>query len=392
MIPSMPIDENEVFNTAHALGPMVAGAADRAEAERAVVSDVISSLRDAGVFRLCVPRALGGVEGHVSTLLRTIETVAESDASTGWCVMIGATSGLVAGYLDDASGAEVFARNPSVVTGGVFAPSGKAVAEAGGFRVSGRWAFASGISHCDWLMGGCLVMDEGRPRTLPGGAPDVRLMLFPREEVEVIDTWTVSGLCGTGSHDMQVSDVFVPAGRSASLVSDLPHAPGPLYRFPVFAVLAAGIAAVSLGVARRAIDEIVALASVKTPTGSRKRLGARAYTQMSVAEGEATLGSARAFLFETVGEAWAAAETGAAIPVTEKARLRLAASHAVKAAAAVVDRMYELGGGTSVYRTSVLQRCLRDVHTATQHLMVSQSTYELAGRVLLGEDVDTSQL
>ena len=306
--------------------------------------------------------------------------------------MIGATSGLLSAYLPDATAREIYAQAPHVITGGVFAPYGKATVVAGGYRVTGRWPFASGCEHCTWLMGGSVVLDHGTPRLLPNGQADSRLMLFPATDAEIIDTWTVSGLRGTGSHDVAVSELFVPDGRSASLITDRSCQPGPLYTFPVFGLLALGIAGVALGIARSAIDELVQLAGAKTPTGSRKRLGERAVIQMHVAEAEALLRSARAFLFDAIGDAWHAAQSAGAISVTQRAVLRLAATHATTSAGKVVDLMYNAGGGTSVYATSPLQRQFRDIHVVTQHMMVAPATYELTGRLFLGIDTDTTML
>jgi alkylation response protein AidB-like acyl-CoA dehydrogenase len=202
----------------------------------------------------------------------------------------------------------------------------------------------------------------------------------------------VSGLRGTGSHDIVIEDRVVPAARSVSLVTDRPRATGALYRFPVFGLLALGIAAVALGIARRALEELIALAAAKTPTGSRRRLAERAAVQADVAWAEATLGAGRAFLFDAIGQAWTCAVAGDALTLAHRARLRLGATHAVTAAAAAVDRMYNAGGGTAIYATSPLQRCFRDVHVATQHVMVAPPTLELVGRVLLGVDADTAML
>ena len=344
----------------------------------------MQSLARAGVFRLCVPRALGGEEAEPATLLAVLEELGRADGSTGWCAMIGATSGLVSAYLPDAEARAIYGASPEVVSGGVFAPSGEAVREDGYYRVTGRWRFASGCEHCDWLMGGCLVRDDGPPRA--------RMVLFPASDAEIIDTWTVSGLRGTGSHDIAVHDLRVPGTRSVSLGHDRPVATGALYAFPLFGLLALGIAAVALGIGRRALDEILALASAKTPTGGRRTLAERSTVQAQLAEAEATLGAARALLRETVEEAWGAARALNTIDVALRARLRLAATHATAASARVVDAGYTAGGGTAVYADSPLQRAFRDVHVVTQHMMVAPATWELCGRLLLGLETDTTLL
>jgi alkylation response protein AidB-like acyl-CoA dehydrogenase len=377
---------------ARSLYPVLAAASSRIETERQLPADVAAALKASRLFRLCVPTRYAGLEASPVDMVDAISEIARADGSAGWCVAIGATSGLLAGYLADADAKEIYGADPESVSGGVFAPRGQAVAEGESWRMRGRWPFASGIGHCSWLMGGCVVVENGKPALLPGGLPDSRLLIFPAAEATVHDTWSVSGLCGTGSHDMEVADLLVPRSRAVSLMTDRPRVDSPLYKFPVFGCLAIGIASVSLGLARRAIDELVELAGGKTPTGSRKRLADRAFVQMQVAEGEASERSARAFLRETVAATADEAARNGEIGVKQRALLRLSACHAVTLAKRAVDAMYDAGGGTSIYKTSPLQRCFRDVHTASQHLMVSSSTLELAGRVLAGVDTDATQL
>ena len=361
------------------------------EQARRLPQDIATRMAADGLFRLCVPKALGGLEVEAAELLRSIEALAVADGAAAWCLMIGATSGMTAAYLEPETGAEIYA-DPATVTGGVFAPRGRAEIDGEEFVVSGRWQWASGSSHCRWLMGGCLVTENGKPRMLEGGVPEARMVLFPAEAATIHDTWYASGLCGTGSNDMEVKELAVPRRRSVSIATDRPFHDGPLYAFPIFGLLALGIAAVGLGLARRAIDELAELAGAKVPTGARRPLAERAATQADFARAEALLASARAFYFDAVAEAWNRAEADGAIPVDLRARLRLCATHATETSARVVDLMYNLGGGTSVYRLSALQRCFRDVHVVTQHMMVAPATYELAGRALLGLPGDMSML
>lgn len=387
-----PLPSESPVERARSIHSLLAESSSRIEEERRLPDEVVSALKTSQLFRLCVPRRFAGLEARPIDVVEAVAEVARADGSSGWCVAIGATSGLLAGYLSDEDAGEIYGSDPTSVTGGVFAPRGQAVAEGDSFRMGGRWPFASGIGHCSWLMGGCVVLDDGKPRLLPNGMPDSRLLLFPAAEATVHDTWSVSGLCGTGSHDMEVRNLLVPATRAVSLMTDRPRTTAPLYRFPVFGFLAIGIAAVSLGLARRAIDELVDLAGGKTPTGSRRRLADRGFVQIQIAEAEAASRSAWAFLIDTVGETWRHAERDGEVGLRQRALLRLSACHAVTASKRAVDAMYDAGGGTSIYRTSPLQRCLRDIHAASQHLMVSSSTLELAGRVLAGVDVDVSQL
>jgi alkylation response protein AidB-like acyl-CoA dehydrogenase len=387
-----PAVTTAAVDAARNLAATIRDAADATERGRRVPPELVAALARAGLFRLCVPRALGGGEADVATLLGAIEEVARADGSTGWVVMIGATTGLVSAFLPDAAAREIYGCDANTITGGVVAPRGKATAVAGGYRVSGRWAFASGCQHCAWLMGGCLVVDDGKPDLLPSGAPNPRLMIFPSADAEIVDTWTVSGMCGSGSHDIAVRDLIVPRERAVSLVTDRPRHEGPLYAFPLFGLLALGISAVATGIARTAIDELVELAGGKTPSGSRRTLAERTAVQAQVADAEATLESARALVRDTVGETWEAAKSRGEITPDQRARLRLAATHATRSAARATDLMYDAGGGTSIYATSRLQRCFRDVHVATQHVMVAPASLELAGRLLLGLETDTAML
>jgi len=291
------------------------------------------------------------------------------------------------GFLHEEVAREVFGPTDAT-TCGVFAPMGRATPVEDGYRVTGRWAFASGCEHSQWRMGGALV--EGASDSLPGGGPDVRSMLFRAEDTHVIDTWDVSGLRGTGSHDLEVSDVFVPAARSFSLITDKPR--GSLHGVPFFGALAAGVAAVALGIARSAIDTLVALARVKQPVGAKRSIAHRELVQLAVARAEAKVGAARAFLYAAVEAAGAAASAGGAEGIGARAQLRLAACHAAREAAAAVDLVYDAAGATSIYAKSPLSRCFRDVHVATQHIMVSPTTELQVGRLLVGLETDTATL
>jgi alkylation response protein AidB-like acyl-CoA dehydrogenase len=365
--------------------------ADEAERQRRLPAELSRELADAGFYRLCVPKSLGGGEAEPAELLGVVEALAEGDAAAGWCVAVCATAGMLGAYLEPEDAATVY-TDPAGVVGGVFAPSGRAVANGDRLTVSGRWRFCSNVDNCTWLMGGCVVFDGDAPRLLEGGRPDIRLVLMPAGSVDVIDTWSVSGLRATGSHDIAVDGLDVPAGRAASLITDAPREPGPLYAFPPFGLLAASIAAVALGTARGALDELGELAGVKTPTLSTRKLAERAATQSGVARAEAAVRAARALLYDATARCWTAAQEGGEISVELRAGLRLASTHAVEAAAGAIDEAYRLGGGSAIYETSPLQRRFRDVHAATQHMLVGPATWELAGRSLLGLEFDASQL
>lgn len=376
---------------AQRVAPHARALAERIEQERALPRELVDELLGAGLLSLCLPRALGGGEAHPAQMVSALEELARADGATAWCAMVASTSSLLGAYLPPQEAELIYAGGRSV-TGGVFAPRGRAERRGGAYVVDGRWSFVSGVTHCDWVLGGCVVHDDGEPVLLEDGSPDVRLMLMPIDGVEVIDTWSVSGLRGTGSHDMTAIAQPVPAARGVSLLIDRPRHPGALYSFPLFGLLAVGIAAVALGIARGAVEDLVSLAGAKTPASGRRTLAERATVQALLARAEAALRAARGLVLREVDAAWLAAERGGAMPEEHRLGLRLAASHATEVAAEVVTSMYHSGGGTSIYDSSPLQRRFRDVHVATQHMMVAPATWELAGRLLLGLPTEARQL
>lgn len=371
----MTADALAVLDAARGLAPSIQDRAAEIEQGRRLPLDLVDQMATAGCFRLALPADLGGIEAHPARQVEVIEELARADGSVGWVAMIGSVTAVFGAYLPESSAKEIYATDPDVVTGGVFAPIGRATREGDGWRATGRWPFASGSQHCRWLLGGCVADDQ------------VIGLLFNADDVEIIDTWTVSGLRGTGSHDMAVDNVWVPDDRSLPVLTMAPQRGGTLYRFPFFGLLALGIGAVSLGIARRSIDEMIALSA----TGGR-RAAKRSAVQGAVARAEAQLGAVRSGVMDQVHRAWDEAEAGGEVPVERRARLRAAITHAARASADITRSMYDIGGGASLYDSNPLQRCFRDAHVATQHIMVGTPTFEMAGRVLLGLDTDTSQL
>lgn len=383
MTPLSPLLER-----AQRLATLLAARSSEFEAHRRLPSDLVEALHDAGLLRLSVPLAFQGAELPLSTQMRVVETLATGDAATAWCVMIANCTALACAYLEDPVVAELFA-DPRSVACGVFAPKGMAVPSEGGFLVSGLWAFGSGCEHSAWRLGGVCVFENNEPKMLAPGVPDLRLALMRASETQVIDTWKVSGLCGTGSHDLAAEKVFVPTHRMISPLRDPVLREGGLYRLPLFCFLAAQVATVAVGIARAAIDSFKELAVCKVPMGTQKPLAQRSLVQSQVAEAEALYRSARAFLFESVAQL--EAETGS--PSLEQRSLcRLAATHAARSCARAVDLMYEAGGGSAIYSENPLQRHFRDVHVVTQHIMVSGGFLETAGKQLLGQEVPLGQL
>ena len=267
---------------------------------------------------------------------------------------------------------------------GVFAPAGKASVSNGEVTVSGRWQWGSGTQNANWILGGSLV-EAGNSK------PSQHMILMPAEQIGFLDTWHVSGLQGTGSTDYEVSNLTLPDSHIVGFGEQRPPRT-PLYQFPQFTLLAIGIGAVALGIARAAIDELVRLAQSKKRINSTSTLADRAHSHLEVARAEATLRSARAFYYQTIEEAWLVAEAGERVSIEQRRDIRLATTYAVEASIKTVNAMYTLGGGSAVYADSPLQRHLRDVHMTSQHIMVAPSTLETVGRLYLGFDAQTSTL
>ena len=296
--------------------------------------------------------------------------------------MVGIGNNVASGYMREAGAREVFA-DVTAPTAGLAAPAGAAVREDGGVRVSGRWPFASGITHCDWVWAGCVVTEGGQPRMTEHG-PEVVHVCMPVGEVVVHDTWHVSGLCGTGSHDVSAADVFVPEQRTFALLDPAGHRPEPLYQMPPLGQFVYQLASVGLGIARGALDELAALAQTKVPTLYTAVLADRPAVQVALARAEAALGGARAFLYDTVEDLWQTVSAGRAPSERQLALSRAAATHAVETAATVARTACTLGGGGALYASSSLQRHARDAEAMTHHFTVAPHTWEEAGRVLLG--------
>lgn len=360
------------------------------ETTRRLPADIARRMGEAGFYRLFIAERWGGLEVPPAVAAQVFEALAQGDAACGWVAFIGATTGLALARMTDAAVRELFAAPETLITG-VFAASGNAVKVDGGFRVNGRWQWGSGSPNADWIGGGCTLIEEGKLLTNSAGVPRNHMLFFRAADVHSLDTWHTSGLRGTGSTDFEVRDLFVPEARASGyLVRELPDRP--LFRFPQFALLAHGVAAVAMGIARASIEELIRIAVEKKRYGSSVTLANRAHAQLEVAVAEARLRSARAFFYETIDAGWSLALEGVPVPLSLRRDLRLATTHAMQASRQVVDSMYTLAGGSAVYETSPLQRQLRDVHVASQHIMVSSNTLETIGQLLFGVETNTATL
>lgn len=383
--------DNPVLDAARALQPEFAERAQEMEDVRRLPADLARKMAETSMFRMITPAIYGGLESTPREIVDVVEAVAEANASAGWCAMIACTTAMNAAYMAPEFAREVYA-DPLTITGGVFAPMGKAVVDGDDYIVSGRWQWGSGSANCTWLCGGCMVFEDGEMRTLPNGRPDARMMVFPADEVELIDTWHVMGLKGTGSGDLAVDNIRVPKGRSVSLVADKPNVDGALYKFPAFGLLALGVAATALGNTRGTLAAFADLARVKKNQGSAKTLSERVNVQTEMAKMTAAFRAARSYLHDEIDQTWEVAQNSDEIPVERRAALRMACTHMVRTGADIARNCYDLGGGAALFQSSDLQRRFRDAHAMTQHIVTAPGTWELTGRLLFGLPTDAGMV
>lgn len=367
-----------VIERARSLHDLVASRA--ASAERAVApdADVVRAMAEAGLFSICVPQSLGGAEADPLTTIAVIDAIAQADGAAGWVLMIGVeTTGIGASHFLPDTARSVFA-SPDVVVCGALNPVGTATRTDGGFRIRGRWPFASGSQRADWFWGQCVVVDGEPGETIEA--------LVRRDHYEVLETWNSPGLRGSGSHDVLVDDLFVPDSHITRTRSVRPTGTGNLSRVPFTSRLAYNKVGVATGIAHGAIGHFVALASERSPRLTGTLLRDRPRAQRAVADAEALLGGARGFCNDVIGEMWRIVVEGGRPSKRQQALVRLACSDAVKRCAEAVTGLYEASGTAMSDMDHPLARCFRDIHVVGQHIMVSPHAIDDAGRVLLGLD------
>ena len=373
--------ESDPVARARELQPLVREAAAQAERERRLPEHVAQAMAKVGLFRVAAPREFGGAERDPATQIRTIEAIGEADGSAAWNLMIGIENfGLLS--LGFARGRELFA-DPLVIVAGSTAAFGRAERVDGGYRVIGQWQFVSGCHNAHYFAGLVVVHEKGAP--VIGEPP--RFAVVPRAAFEILDTWHVAGLRGSGSHDVRVDDVLVPENDTLSFVPGvLPQGAldSPVTRIPPGSRLAYNKVGVALGIARAAIDTFVELATGKVPRFSSSKLRERPVAQRAVARAEARLRGARAFVLESVAELWDAVSAGREFPNRDRALLQIACSDAALACADAVDTVAEAAGTSANRLDSPLERQARDVRVIRQHVTVAPQHLEDAGRVLLG--------
>jgi len=375
------------------LAPRIAAAAPEIERNRRVPGELLDALHAAGFYRMFLPRRYGGGEVHPLAFMRTVQSLARADASVAWNIGQNAVCAIVAAYLEPEVAQAIFGDPRAVLAWGPAQGPVRAVACEGGYRVTGRWSFASGMRQASWLGPQCPVFEaDGSAR---GGEAHrrKRVFLIPASVARLEDVWDVIGLRGTASDAFAVEDLFVPEAHSVHRESPVENRePGWLYCFSIHNLFSCGFASIALGVAQAMLDAFVELAAHKVPRGMRTPVRENAVIQGGVARARAQLESAELYLMHSVAEICDAVQATREVTLAQRMRIRLASTHAIHAAREAGEFAYEAAGATAVFAANPFERRFRDLHTIAQQLQGRASHFETVGQHLLGLDADTTFL
>jgi alkylation response protein AidB-like acyl-CoA dehydrogenase len=374
-----------LLERAREIAPIVEAQAPLAERERTLPAETVAALAKAGIFRACLPRALGGESAEFGACIDAWEEIARADGSAGWTAMANATAaGAAAHFLPDGAARAIFGEDPAATVGGQFAPRGTGVREGSGWRVTGSFSFGSGTAHSGYVAAGFLPLEDGKPVMEPSGLPRMLAAFFPREEIAFTDNWHVMGLRGTGSYDYEVRGLHVPDEFAFRLFEQSPRHESAVYRMGMMPITASGHAAWALGVARRALDEVLAMAHAKTRMGHATALAGRMSFQKGYAAAEAKLRAARLYVQDAFGAALERSRRGDEVSIGERAAMRLATCHATDVAREVVDFAHDAAGTVAIRDGSPLHRAFLDVHTGSLHAFINERVAIDCAEVMLG--------
>jgi alkylation response protein AidB-like acyl-CoA dehydrogenase len=370
---------------AQGLQDLIAASADETESQGQVVAEVMEALHDAELFRMALPRSIGGGEAEPLTLMKTIEAIAEADASTAWCVGQGTGCTWGSGYVSHEVCNDIFGSHDAVLAWG---PPAKAAAVPveGGYKVTGEWRFGSGSRNATWLGGHSRVCDEdGNHLKGQDGKPRMRTMLFPKSSAETVDVWQVMGLRGTGSDNYKVTDLFIPEEYTTWRDSQPDRVElGPLYNIPLLTSYGIMFSGLTLGVARTMLEDFKKLAETKVGGGMSTVLRENAVIQSQVSINEAKLRSSRAFLIEMIDEYWDVQRSGEPPSFDVRARLRLAITYAMNQSQDIANFVFQACGTNAIFEVNPFERRFRDIHTVGAQGQAHVSNYEPVGEVLMG--------
>jgi alkylation response protein AidB-like acyl-CoA dehydrogenase len=372
---------------ARELQPMLRAAGDAIERGREVTPEIVAAMKDRGIFRMLLPRSLGGAELDPLTYTEVLYMLAQGDGSTAWCLGQNSGCSMIAPYLPEETAREVFGGRDGILAWGPDLPgAGRSTVVDGGYRVTGRWGFATGSRHAQWL--GChtpLFNPDGSPRMLPNGRQQVRTMVFRKSEAQIIDNWQVLGLRGTGSDSYALENHFVPQAFTAGRDNfDELRETGPLYQFTSGMIYAMSFAHVSMGIAKGAFESFIEIARDKVPRGAKGTLRENNVIQSQVSQAEAKLKSSRAYLRGVIAEMWDEAQSAGKISADHHPQLRLASTWAINQAREIVATVYQAAGSTAIFENNPLERRMRDIHAGTQQGQGRQVHFETVGQIMMG--------
>lgn len=378
--------EVDLVRVAQDLGPTLRRNSQQSDRDGRLPAESLDAMRDAGLLRMYVPRALGGWQADPVTYGRVQEELSRHDSAAGWLLQAAGSSAWWCSRLPTETAREIYADDPDTLVAVSFAFPYEGEPVDGGLRLSGQRPYASNISDASWIWVTAHTMRDGAAETAEG-EPVTRAAFFRASEAKVVQTWDTLGMRGTDSNDVAVQDLVVPHRRTFRIGFD--HTPGelydgPLYQAPVMLLVASYIPAVALGIARDAIDEFVRLARDKTPFASRTTLRERATAQAGLGRAEGALRSARAYLYDRMTWAWEQTVAGRELSLDDRTELLLACVQAISASARAVDLVYAAAGTSAVFKGSRIEQHFRDVNVLRQQGFVAESRFETVGQVALG--------
>ena len=373
---------------ARGLGPAIDAAADEIERTQTFPEPLLTQMHDARICRMLLPRSAGGDQVEPWVYLRAVEELGRHDGSVAWNVFVANSAALIAPFIPLESAREIFSNPRAVIAWGP-PNQHKAVAVPGGYRVTGEWHFASGQRQSTWMGAHCNVIEpDGALRLNRFGRPTVRTLLYPRAHATPIHNWNTLGMRGTASEGYALDNLFVPEAFAGTREDpSLRRDTGPLYAFTMQGLYAVGVAAVAFGIARAMLDDFIALATAKTPRGLQ-RLADSPVVQSNMAQREANLGAARAYLVEILKDVWDRADDVEPIGVQDRALVRLGCAHAIRTSIEIADHVYKAAGTTAIFLGSGFERRFRDMHTLSQQIQSRDAHFEAVGRVLFHGDPD----
>jgi len=386
-IPNASVSEKDLVQVAGKLGVVINQNIHEEENNGRLSPSVVNAIKEAGLYKLFLPKSLGGLEADPLTVAKVVEEVASHNTAAGWSLMVANTTQLMLSRIPEKGIEEIFGNNPEAFIAGTVHPPMRATPVKGGYLINGRNPLVSNVHEAHWIMVLALVMEDGKPK-MHDGHPEILGVFMDAKDCEIINTWEVIGMHATDSNDIEAKDVFVPDHRLCSLMPEFHpgrHFAKPLYHFPAAGGnIACLLAPVTLAVARNAIHELKTIAEKKTPLGSMVPIRERGVIQRKLGRAEALVRSSRVYLHDTISKCWQRVLAGETISLEEKAGLLLAASHTNQSCVEAIELMYTAAGSSGIYKKNKLAHYLMDAQVLRQHGFMNESRYETAAQIFFG--------